>query len=186
MTKIAIVLGSIRDGRVSPQVGEWVKEIGNKRKNVEFEIVDLKEFEMPLFYKRFSEYDGTEKEYENLKRLSEITQNVDGFVFITPEYNHGLTSVMKNYFDLFYAEFNNKAAGIVSYGSSMGARAGEQVRDILAELQVADVRQQVSLSLFADFEGFVNFKPLDIQEGGLETMLDQVVAWTDALAHLRK
>ena len=108
----------------------------------------------------------------------------DGFIFITPEYNHGLTA-MKNYFDLLYTEFNNKAAGIVSYGSSMGARAGEQVRNILAELQVADVRQQVSLSLFADFEGFVNFKPQAIQEGGVNILLDQLNSWTNALKGTR-
>ena len=185
MTKIAIVLGSVRDGRVAPQVGEWVKEMADKRGDAEYSILDLKDFDMPLFYKRFSEYDGTEAEYDRLKEMSELTKEADGFIFITPEYNHGLTSAMKNYFDLFYAEFNNKAAGIVSYGSSMGARAGEQVRNILGELQVADVRQQVSLSLFADFEGFVNFKPLDIQEGGLNILLDQLNTWTNALKGTR-
>lgn len=186
MTKIAIVLGSVRDGRVSPQVGQWVKEVADKRGDAEYTIIDLKDYNMPIFYKRFSEYDGTEKEYNDLMAMSEATKGVDGYVFITPEYNHGLTSVMKNYFDLLYAEFNNKAAGIVSYGSSLGARAGEQVRNILGELQVADVRQQVSLSLFGDFENFTTFKPMPMQEPTLNTMLDQVVAWTNALADLRK
>lgn len=185
MTKIAIVLGSVRDGRVSPQVGEWIKELGEAHGKAEYSIIDLKDYNMPIMYKRFSEYDGTEEEYARLKELQEKTVEADAYIFITSEYNHGLTSALKNYFDLYYAEFNNKSAGIVSYGSFLGARAAEQVRTILSELQVAHVRQHVGLSLFTDFEGFVNFKPQDMHADGVNVMLDQVVAWSEALSTLR-
>lgn len=185
MKKIAIVVGSIREGRNAQQVANWIKEVADQHGNAEYSILDLKEFNMPLMYKRFSEYDGTEEEFARLRELHERTQVADGFVFITPEYNHGLTAALKNYFDLYYAEFNNKAAGLVSYGSSNGARAAEQVRNILGELQVADVRQQVTMSLFTDFENFSVFKPNPMHADSLKVMLDQVVNWTTALSNLR-
>lgn len=185
MTKIAIVIGSIREGRNGVQVANWVKELADKHGNAEYSIIDLKEFNMPLMTKRFSEYTGEEAEYADLKKLADLTKEADGYIFVTPEYNHSLTAAQKNYFDLYYSEFNNKAAGIVSYGSAGGARSAEHVRSILAELQVADVRQHVTLSLFTDFENFSVFKPAPIHQDGLNTLLDQVVAWSDALAVLR-
>lgn len=185
MKKIAIVLGSVRDGRNSPQVGEWIKELATEHGKAEYSIIDLKDYNMPVFYKRFAEYDGSEEEYARLKDLQEKTVEADGYIFITPEYNHSVTSAQKNYFDLFYSEFNNKAAGIVSYGSFLGGRAAEHLRGILSELQVAHVRQHVGLSLFTDFEGFVNFKPQAMHKDGVNVMLDQLVSWTEALSTLR-
>jgi NAD(P)H-dependent FMN reductase len=185
MKKIAIVIGSVRDGRVGPQVGEWIKEMGETHGKAEYSIIDLKDYNMPIFHKRFSEYEGNEEEYARLKELQEKTLEADGYIFITPEYNHGMTSAQKNYFDLYYAEFNNKAAGIISYGSFLGARAAEQLRSVLSELQIAHVRQHVGLSLFTDFEGFVNFKPQALHTDGVNIMLDQLVSWTEALAPLR-
>jgi NAD(P)H-dependent FMN reductase len=93
---------------------------------------------------------------------------------------------LKNALDFIYAEWNNKAAGIVSYGSIGGARAAEQLRLVLVELQVASVRAQVMLSLFTDFEKMTTFKPGAHQEKTVTTMLDQVVAWGGALKTLRK
>lgn len=185
MKKIAIILGSVRDGRNAPQVGEWVKEVAEAHGNAEYSIIDLKDYNMPLFYKRFSEYDGSEEEYSRLKELQEKTIEADGYVFITQEYNHSITSALKNYLDLYYAEFNNKSAGIVSYGSFMGGRAAEHLRGILSELQVAHVRNHVGLSLFTDFEGFVNFKPQAMHADGVKALLDQVVNWSEALSTLR-
>jgi NAD(P)H-dependent FMN reductase len=110
---------------------------------------------------------------------------LDGFVFVTPEYNHSTSGVLKNAIDYLHAEWNNKAAGFVSYGSVGGARAVEHLRLIMGELQVADVRQQVALSLFTDFENFSVLKPAEYHVGFLNTMLDQLVAWTAALKPLR-
>jgi NAD(P)H-dependent FMN reductase len=85
-----------------------------------------------------------------------------------------------------YGEWNNKAAGFVSYGSSGGTRAVEQLRLVMGELQVADVRAQVALSLFTDFENFSTFKPAPLHEKSVNTMLDQVIAWGSALKIVRK
>ena len=104
---------------------------------------------------------------------------------MTPEYNHSTPGALKNAIDFLDAEWTNKAVGFVSYGSTGGTRAVEHLRLIAGELQMADVRSQVALSLFTDFENFSVFKPADFHATSLTTTLDQVVAWSNALAPLR-
>ena len=94
--------------------------------------------------------------------------------------------MLKNAIDYLYAEWNNKAVGFVSYGGVGGARAAEHLRLVAGELQMADVRQQVALSLLTEFENFSVFKPGDYNLAALDTLLDQVVAWSTALAPLRQ
>jgi NAD(P)H-dependent FMN reductase len=110
----------------------------------------------------------------------------DGYVFVTPEYNHGISGALKNAIDFLFAEWNNKAAGFVSYGGVGGARAVEQLRLVLAEVQIATVRNQVLLSMYTDFENFSVFKPASQHEKSVNAMFDQVVAWSSALKTLRE
>src|SRR4029077_14977375 len=112
--------------------------------------------------------------------------SLDAFIFVTPEYNHGTSGALKNAIDYLYREWHNKAAGFVSYGGAGGVRAVEQLRLVMGELQVADVRAQVALSLFTDFENFTVFKPGRHQEAAVNAMLDQVLAWGGALKTLRE
>jgi NAD(P)H-dependent FMN reductase len=93
--------------------------------------------------------------------------------------------VLKNAIDYLYTEWNNKAVGFVSYGGVGGARAAEHLRLVVGELQMADVRQQVALSMLTEFENFTVFKPSEYNHGALATLLDQVIAWSSALAPLR-
>jgi len=93
--------------------------------------------------------------------------------------------VLKNAIDFLYAEWNNKAVGFVSYGGVGGARAAEHLRLVAGELQMADVRQQVALSLITEFENFSVFKPGAYNVDAVHTMLNQVIAWSTALAPLR-
>nr|WP_218105767.1 NAD(P)H-dependent oxidoreductase [Micromonospora inyonensis] len=109
----------------------------------------------------------------------------DGFVIVTPEYNHSTSGVLKNAIDYLFAEWNNKAVGFVSYGSAGGARAVEHLRLIAGELKMADVRQQVVLSLMTEIENYSVFKPGDYNLPAVNTLLDEVVAWSKALAPLR-
>jgi NAD(P)H-dependent FMN reductase len=104
---------------------------------------------------------------------------------VTAEYNHGIPGALKNAIDFLFKEWNNKVAGFVSYGSAGGVRAVEQLRLVLAELQVATVRAQVQLSLFTDFENYRKFKPAPYNERSVTDMLDQVIAWGGALKALR-
>lgn len=177
MLKIGIILGSTRPGRVSPQVGNWVKQIADKRGDAEYEIVDIGDYTLPFL--------GDENGKEQVKAWSGKLNSLDGFVFITAEYNHSITGVLKNALDSAREEWNNKAAGIVSYGSTGGARAAEHLRGILGELQVADVKTHPTLSLFTDFENFSIFKPAELHLDNINLMLDQVIAWSGALKPLR-
>ena len=176
---IGIILGSTRQGRVSPQVGKWAKEIADKRGDANYEIVDIADFKLPFLG------EGTGNE-PGLKAWPEKLASLDGFVFIVSEYNHSISGALKNALDSARDEWNNKAAGIISYGSTGGARAAEHLRGILGELLVADVRVHPTLSLFTDFTNFSEFTPSELHESNVNLMLDQVNAWSGALKTLRK
>ncbi|WP_022881656.1 NADPH-dependent FMN reductase [Gryllotalpicola ginsengisoli] len=183
MTKIGIILGSTRPGRNGEAVAKWVLEHASQRTDAEFELVDLKDHPLPHLDEpippSMGQYQG-----EHTKAWAKKVAEFDGYVFVTPEYNHSTSGVLKNALDYVYAEWNNKAAGIVSYGSAGGARAAEHLRLILAELQVATVRQQVVLPFATEFENFSVFKPGDYNLQALDVLLDQLVAWSTALKPL--
>lgn len=185
MIKIAIIIGSTRPGRKADAVAKWVHELAKKRGDAEYEIVDIKDYNLPLLDEPTppSMHQYTQ---QHTKTWSAKIASFDGYVFVTPEYNHSTSGALKNAIDYLYTEWNNKAAGIVSYGSIGGARAAENLRLIMGELQVADVRSQVMLSLFTDFENFTVFKPAALHEKSVAAMLDQMVAWGGALKTLRK
>jgi len=174
---IGIILGSTRQGRLSPQVGEWIKKIADGRGDANYEIVDIADFKLPLL----GEVDATAQ----ATAWNEKLFTLDGFVFVVQEYNHSITGALKNALDYAREAWNNKAAGIVSYGSVGGARAAEHLRGILGELSVADVRVHPALSLFTDFESGSVFKPADLHLTNVNAMLDQVLAWSGALKTLR-
>lgn len=174
---IGIILGSTRQGRLSPQVGEWVKRIADERGDANYEIVDIADYNLPLL----GEADATEQATAWNNKLASL----DGFVFIVQEYNHSISGALKNAIDYARDAWFDKAAGIVSYGSVGGARAAEHLRGILGELSVADVRVHPALSIFTDFENASVFKPADLHLVNLNGMLDQVLAWSGALKTLR-
>ncbi|MET3546993.1 NAD(P)H-dependent FMN reductase [Paenibacillus favisporus] len=175
---IGIILGSTRQGRVSPQVGQWIKEIADQRGDANYEIVDINDYNLPFL----GTTDGSEP---GIAAWNQKLGELDGFVFIVQEYNHSITGALKNAIDFAREAWNNKAAGIVSYGSTGGARAAEHLRGILGELLVADVRVHPTLSLFTDFENGSVFKPQALHLDNVNAMLDQVVAWSGALKTLR-
>jgi NAD(P)H-dependent FMN reductase len=185
MLNIAIILGSTRPNRNGEAVARWVLDLASKRTDANFELVDVRDFNLPLLDEPQSPAMGQYTQ-PHTKAWSAKIAPFDAFVFVTPEYNHSTSGALKNALDFLYREWNNKAAGFVSYGSAGGARAVEQLRQIMAELQIADVRAQVMLSLFTDFENFSVFKPDPRHEKSVNTMLDQVIAWGGALKPLRE
>jgi NAD(P)H-dependent FMN reductase len=184
MIKLAIIIGSTRPGRKADAVANWVYEIAKKRSDASFELVDLETYNLPLLDEPVPPSMGQYSK-PHTKAWAEKIDSFDGYVFVTPEYNHGIPGALKNAIDFLYREWNNKAAGFVSYGSAGGARSVEALRLVAAELQVATVRAQVMLSLATDFENYRTFKPAPHHEKKVETMLDQVVAWAGALKTLR-
>jgi NAD(P)H-dependent FMN reductase len=185
MLKIAIILGSTRPNRNGEAVAHWVYDLARTRADAAFELVDLRDFDLPLLDEPIPPAMGQYSQPHTKAWAAKIA-GFDAFVFVTPEYNHGTSGALKNAIDYLYAEWNNKAAGFVSYGSAMGVRAVEQLRLIMGELQVADVRNQVMLSLFTDFEDFSVFKPDPRHETALTGMLEQLIAWGGALRSLRR
>lgn len=175
--QIGIILGSTREGRVSPQVASWVKTLADERKDANYELVDIKAFNLPLL--------GESSDTTSVQKWNEALAKYDGFIFVVSEYNHSISGALKNALDSARDPWNNKAAGIVSYGSVGGTRAAEHLRGILGELQIADVRTHVALSMFTDFENWSVFKPQDLHLTNVNLMLDQLINWSKALKTIR-
>jgi NAD(P)H-dependent FMN reductase len=184
MLKLAVIIGSTRPGRNGEAVAKWIHDIAVRRTDAQFELVDLKDVNLPLLDEPVPPSMGQYSQPHTKDWAAKIDA-FDGFVFVTPEYNHGTSGALKNAIDYLYKEWNNKAAGFVSYGSAGGARAVEHLRLVMAEVQVATVRNQVMFSLFTDFENFSVFKPAARHEQSVNGMLDQLVAWAGALQPLR-
>jgi len=184
MLRVGILTGSTRPGRNNIAVAEWVQGIAKQRTDAEYELVDIASFELPLLDEPVPPMMGQYSKPHTKTWAAKIA-SFDAYVFVTPEYNHGVSAALKNAIDYLFAEWNNKAAGFVSYGSAGGARAVESLRLVMAELMVATVRSQVMLSVFTDFEHFSKFKPDPRHEQEVSAVLDQVVSWGTALKKLR-
>ena len=178
---IGIIIGSIREGRAGAAVAQWVAERAARRDATQFAVIDLKEFDVPLLTAPVPpaaanrQYDS-----ENVRRWSQAIDACEGFVFVTPEYNHGVPGALKNAVDSLGPEWSGKAVGFVSYGADGGVRAVEQWRQIVANFQMFDVRAQVALSLFQEF-GDDGFTPQERRAGELDTLLDQLISLTARL-----
>lgn len=182
--RIGIIVGSTRPGRKGLAVAQWVK--ANARADgVEFELVDLADFNLPVLDEALPAGMG-QYQHEHTKAWASKIDEFDGYIFVLAEYNHSIPGALKNAIDFISAEWHNKSAGIVSYGSMGGVRANEHLRQVLAELEIADVRQNVMLSLFTDWENFTTFAPAELHLAELAQQVDQVVAWAGALKPLRE
>lgn len=184
MINIGIITGSTRPGRVNKQVADWILEEASKRGSEQYTLIDILDFNLPLLDEPKPASSG-EYTKEHTRKWAAAIAPMDAFIFVTPEYNHGMSAALKNALDFLYKEWNNKAAGIVSYGGDAGVRAVEQLRLTLSTLMIAHVKQQVSFSLRADFENGATFKPGDHHKKSLANMLDQVAQWGNAMTKLR-
>lgn len=184
MTRIAIILGSTKPGRNGEAVAKWAYELAKKRTDAEFELVDVAEFNLPLYDEP---YPAMMQQYtkEHTKKWSQKINEFDGYIFVTAEYNHSIPGALKNAIDFLNVEWKNKAAGFISYGSAGGARAVEHLRLVAGELHMADVRAQVMLNLFTDFVKMSEFKPDPRHEAEVDELLNQVISWSNALKTLR-
>ena len=125
MLKIALILGSTRPGRNGEAVSQWVYEIAKRRSDANFELVDIKDFNLPLLDEPIPPSMGQYSQ-EHTKTWSAKIDSFDAYIFVTAEYNHGIPGALKNAIDFLFKEWNNKVAGFVSYGSAGGVRAVEQ------------------------------------------------------------
>ncbi len=185
MVNIQIIVGSTRPGRKALAVAQWVHEIASKNAGLTAEVVDIVDYNLPILDEPIS---PSQHQYskDHTKRWATKIEQADGFIFVTPEYNHSTSAALKNALDFLGQEWYNKAAAFVSYGASAnGVRAVEHLRQIVGELQMADVKAQVGLSLSTDFENYTTFKPDPSRVKQLESLFNQLVPWAEALKTVR-
>ncbi|MFE0759280.1 NADPH-dependent FMN reductase [Inquilinus sp. NPDC058860] len=192
MIRLGIVVGSTRPGRRAPLVARWVAEAAGRHAAVGsgeagVQIIDIADHALPLLDEPVPAIRG---DYRHLhtKVWAAAIGACDGFIFVTPEYNHSFPAALKNAIDFLHREWTDKAAGFVGYGALGAARAVEQLRPVLAEVKVATVRTQVLLSKYTDRELFTDpetWSPSAEQEAVLATMLGEVIAWSKALRTVR-
>ena len=181
---LQIILGSIREGRRSAAVAQWAFELASKRDGLTVELVDLKTWALPMFALAKFPSQGV---YDDplQRRWAESVARADGYVFVSPEYNHGYTSALKNALDYLYAEWNRKPASFVSFGNAEGARGIEQLRLVCVELEMAPLPTAVHLrDVTAKLKDGV-FTADPKEDKRFATMLDEWVWWAEALAAAR-
>ncbi len=177
-------MGSTRPGRIGEQVAKWAYEIASMRKDIEVELVDLLDYNLPLFDEpNTPKQNKYTKDYT--KKWSEKISEADGYIFVTAEYNHSVPAAFKNAIDYLFYEWNNKSVGFIGYGVNGGSRAIEHWRTIAGEMHLADVREHLLLYLDRDFENYSVFKPRDNQAEFLNKVIDEVKVWGEALETTR-
>jgi NAD(P)H-dependent FMN reductase len=184
--RVAVILGSTRPNRHSDAVARWVMQRAALREDLEADLIDLAEVDLPMFDEPIPPIMG---EYANdhTRAWASTIGRYDAFVFVSPEYNRSIPAVLKNAIDFVYQEWADKAAGFVSYGADAGgARAIEHLRVVMGELRVAGVRTMVPLSLSHDFENFTLFTPTQPAIGKADEMLAQLASWGRALRTVRE
>lgn len=184
MLKLQIILGSTRPGRIGEGVARWAYETAQKRDDVEVELVDIADYNLPLLDEPVT---PMQQQYskDHTKKWSEKIAEADGYIIVTAEYNHSIPGALKNAIDYLNHEWRNKAIGFIGYGTAGGSRAVEHLRAVAGELHMADVRDQVKLFLPTDFENWTVFKPTEQHENDLHTVINEVAAWSGALKSLR-
>ena len=191
MMTISVIIGSTRQGRFSEKPAQWILQELRKREAIQAQLLDLRDFPMPFFDQPIPPAMPGRPPYEHdvVKKWTAQIAASDGFVFVTPEYNYGPSAVLKNAIDWVYPEWNRKAAAFVSYGSAMGARGIQQLRETMIEVQIAPVRSSVHIpvaTLWAHFQGGDVDKGLIEIEKQAQTMIDDLRWWTAALKAARK
>jgi NAD(P)H-dependent FMN reductase len=184
--KIAIVIGSTRPGRFAEKPAAWIKELGDARSDLSFEVVDLRDYPMPLFDEEVSPAWAPSKN-EAARKWQDKIAEFDGFIFTAAEYNHGPTAVLKNAFDYSYSGWTNKPAAFVGYGGVGGARAVEQLRLIAVELQLAPIKSAVHIMwpVMVEAKEGKSLAEFGFLNDGATAMLDQLAWWARALKTAR-
>lgn len=186
MLNIAIIIGSVRPNRVGPAVAEWFHGAVKDTKDVNFDVIDLKEVNLPMLDEGMPAMMG---QYANdhTKKWSETIKKYDGYVLVVSEYNHGYAASLKNALDYLYAEWNKKPVAFVSYGASGGMRAVQQLRTVVINLGMAPLSAHLWINLYSgglDKDGKV--VPEAVQGGSTEKFVAELIWWAQALKTARE
>lgn len=181
---IQIIVGSVRKGRIAKPVADWAHEVAAARDDLSVELVDLKEWDLPIFALPKGPAAG---EYEDplQKRWAAKIAQGDGYLFVCPEYNHGYTAALKNALDYLYSEWNRKPGACISYGGVRGARSVEQLRLVMVELRMAPLRNAVHIDSVWKKVGDGRFSADEKDQKQLQTVLDELLWWGTALKNAK-
>ncbi|MBS8229254.1 NADPH-dependent FMN reductase [Vannielia litorea] len=189
--KIAIVIGSTRDARFAEKPANWLLERAKTREDFEVELVDLKDFDLPLFDEKASNA-WMPSEDPKAVAWQEKMAEFDGYIFVVAEYNHSITGALKNALDQAYVEWNRKPMGAMGYGGVGAARAIEHLRGIGVELQMVPVRNAVHISAGS----FMKVSPMgenaemseieDVIGGSADGLFDDMAWWAKATKAARE
>ncbi|KFL28952.1 FMN reductase [Devosia riboflavina] len=190
--KIGVIISSTRPTRFGEKPAQWILDKANERPEIDAEIVDLRDFQLPFFDEMASNAWMPSQNAEAVRWQNKISE-FDGFIFVVAEYNRAITGALKNALDQAYVNWNKKAFGAVGYGTVGGARAIENLRTIGIELQMVSTRSAVHIA-GADFmavhPGFGGTKSLTEIEGSIgnsaKDMLDQLIWWGEAAKAARE
>jgi NAD(P)H-dependent FMN reductase len=190
MTVISVIVGSTREGRFSEKPAKWIMNRLKKRDAVDARLLDLRDYPMPFFDQPVTPATPGRPAFENefVQKWTAAIAQSDGFVFVTPEYNYGPAAVLKNAIDWVYPEWHRKAACFVSYGSAMGTRSVQQLRQTVIEIQLAPIRSSVHIpvaTLLAHYQGGDVDAGLAELDGIAGAMFDDLLWWTEALKAAR-
>ena len=186
--KLAVVIGSVRPNRFADHPAQWIADIARKRGDFDVEVIDLKEYPMPFFAEEASPAYGPSRN-EVARRWQKKVAEFDAYVFTAAEYNHGPSGVLKNALDYAYKEWTNKPVSFVGYGGVGGARAVEQLRLNVIELQMAPIRTAVHIQFpvyLAVVKEGKTLSDFDFLNQNAKDMLAQLAWWTDALKAARE
>ncbi len=195
--KIKVIIGSTRQNRFSEKPAQWIYEETKKKDGVEVELLDLRDYPMPFFDDPMSP-SMVKGNYANevVKKWAKKIKDGDAFIIVTPEYNHGYPAVLKNALDSIYQEWNKKAVGFVSYGSAVGARSIEQLRQVAVELQMAPIRNAIHIPIEVFMAVMGEKSPVNpelfspIRKGMMgdrvEAFFDDLLWWARALKTARE
>ncbi len=185
--KIQVIIGSTRQNRVSEKPARWIYEHAQTRPDLDVELVDLRDYPLPLFDESTApmHLQGNYSD-ERVQTWSKKVAEADGYIVVSPEYNHGYPAVLKNAFDVLYPEWNNKPIGFVSYGTIGGARVVEQLRLVAIELQMVPIQRSLHVPgpvLLAITRPQTDSpaNPFDSLTWLADGFLDQLVWWANAL-----
>ena len=189
--KILVIMGSTRQNRFSEKPAKWIFEEAKKRKELDVEMIDLRDYPLPFFDEPISPAMAKEPyTNKNVQKLTGKISEADGFIVVSPEYNHGYPAVLKNMFDYVYKEWNKKAIGFVSYGTVGGARVVEQLRQVAVELQMAPIRYAIHIPPQQSFDVISGKNqepnPFDVLKHQADSFLDNLMWWTEALKKARE
>ncbi|HUS26309.1 MAG TPA: NADPH-dependent FMN reductase [Nevskiaceae bacterium] len=178
MVNIKFIIGSTRPNRFGPKMADWLMDLARQRNDAHVELIDLAKLNLPMLDEPQSAVTG-QYENEHTKAWSQLIAKTDGFVFVTPEYNHGYPASLKNAIDYLFAEWNYKPVAMAAYGAEAGgARSIEQLRQVAGWVRMYDIAHFVTVpNYWTQLNEQGNFQPTERQIEDANKMLDQLVFW---------